>query len=148
MKPPIFPSFTEGTPAQQLMHRARMFKQAADELVAYSSSEQFLPKYALLTHAIELALKAFATYSVAAGKPEGEHIRNHDLCGWYRRALQYGLPENPTVTEYIEVLQEAHFTHYLRYPKELNTPLPDLSVIVDYTVEYLFANFTPLINPR
>jgi hypothetical protein len=47
MKPPIFPSFTEGTPAQQLMHRARMFKQAADELVAYSSSEQFLPKYAL-----------------------------------------------------------------------------------------------------
>jgi len=52
------------------------------------------------------------------------------------------------VTEYIEVLQEAHFTHYLRYPKELNTPLPDLSVIVDYTVEYLFANFTPLINPR
>jgi hypothetical protein len=125
-----------------------MFKKAADELVAYSNGEQFLPKYALLTHAMELALKAFAAYSVAAGKPEGGHISNHDLRGWYRRALQYGLAENPTVTKYIEALQEAHFTHYLRYPKELTAPLPDLSVIVDYTIEYLFDNFTPLINPR
>jgi hypothetical protein len=125
-----------------------MFKKAADELVAYSSGEQFLPKYALLTHAIELALKAFATYSVAAGKREGEHLSHHDLRGWYRRALQYGLPENPTVTENIESLHEAHFTHYLRYPKELTTPLPDLSLIVDETVDYLFDKFTPVINPR
>jgi hypothetical protein len=36
-----------------------MFRRAAGELPDYFSSEQYWPKYALLTHAIELSLKAF-----------------------------------------------------------------------------------------
>jgi len=41
-----------------------MFRKAAEQLPDYFGAEQFWPKYALLTHAIELALKAFAQYSV------------------------------------------------------------------------------------
>ena len=146
-KPPIFASLPSGTPAQQFMHRARMFRNAAGGLVDYSNGEQFLPKYALLTHAIELALKAFALHSVAAGKP---FKRDHHLLGWYQLALQYGLPDNSTITENIKSLHELHFTHYLRYPDapEPATPVPDLSVIADETVDYLFEKFTPIINPR
>ncbi len=55
--------------AQQYLHRARMFRAAAMRLSDYSYGEQFLPKYALLTHAIELSLKAFALHSASTGKP-------------------------------------------------------------------------------
>ena len=86
MKPPIFPPPPSGTPAQRYMHRARMFRNAAMRLVDYSNGEQFLPKYALLTHAIELSLKAFALYLVDAGKPVSRPS-NHDLRGWYQLAI-------------------------------------------------------------
>ena len=63
--------------AQRYMQRARMFRAAAIRLSDYSNGEQFLPKYAMLTHAIELALKAFALHSVATGKPSGNRPSNH-----------------------------------------------------------------------
>ncbi len=132
---------------QQYMHRARMFRDAAMRLVAYSNGEQYLPKYALLTHAMELALKAFAFYSVAAGKPFSRRS-NHDLRGWYQLAIRYGLRDDPNISENINCLHELHFTHCTRYPRELTTPVPDVSAIADATVDYLIDNFTPLINPR
>ena len=64
-----------------------MFRDAATALPDYSNSEQYWPKYALLTHAIELSLKAFADYSVATGKPPGKEPKQHDLSGWYQLAL-------------------------------------------------------------
>jgi hypothetical protein len=36
---------------------ARQFRRAAMQMADYVNGEQFWPKYALLTHAIELALK-------------------------------------------------------------------------------------------
>jgi hypothetical protein len=146
MKPPIFPPPPSGTAAQQYMHRARMFRKAAMRLVDSSNGEQFLPKYALLTHAIELSLKAFAFHSVEAGKPE-RRVPNHDLRGWYQLAIQYGLRADPTITKNINHLHELHFSHYMRYPQEATTPVSDLSVIADSTVDYLIDSFTPLINP-
>ncbi len=137
--------------AQQYMHRARMFREAAMNLSAYSNGGQFLPKYALLTHAIELSLKAFALHSVSIGKPSGARPRDHDLRGWYRLARQYGLQDEPSIAENIDCLSELHFTHYTRYPQEPTAPVlkvPDLSAIADATVDYLIDKFTPLINPR
>ena len=55
MNPPIFSQPPTGTLAQQHMHRARMFRDAAMRLPDYSNGEQYWPKYALLTHAIELS---------------------------------------------------------------------------------------------
>ena len=147
MKPPMFSQPPSGNLAQQYLHRARMFRVAATRLVDYSNGEQFLPKYALLIHAMELALKAFAFYSVAVGKPFSRRS-NHDLRGWYQLAIQYGLRDDPDIAESINCLHELHFTHYTRYPQELATPAPDLSAIADATVDYLIDNFTPLINPR
>jgi hypothetical protein len=111
----------------------------------YSNGEEFLPKYALLTHSIELALKAFALHSVP---PNVKRPSNHDLRGWYDLALSYGLPPNPAIDENINQMQQLHFTHYLRYPQEPAGPVPDLSIITEQTADYLITEFTRVINPR
>jgi hypothetical protein len=148
MKPPIFSARPDGSKPQQYLHRARQFRQAAENLPDYSNSEQFWPKYALLTHAIELALKAFAGYSIASGQPAGKLPKQHDLLGWYRLAIQYGLVEDRIVTENLKILNELHLTHYTRYPQDPARPIPDASIIADSTVDDLIFTFTQFINPR
>jgi hypothetical protein len=81
MKPPIFSARPTGNTAQQYLHRARMFREAAVQLPDYRNGEEFWPKYALLTHAIELSLKAIAQHSVENGKPPGKEPKQHDLLG-------------------------------------------------------------------
>jgi hypothetical protein len=148
MKPPIFSMRPTGNLAQQYMHRARMFRAAAIQLSDYSNGEQFWPKYALLTHAIELSLKAFALHSVEKGKPSGKEPKQHDLQGWYQLALDYGLPDEPGIQDDIDLLNQLHLTHYTRYPQDRSTPVPDASAIVDSTVDHLISTFTQSINPR
>lgn len=148
MRPPIFAQNLSGTIAQQYLHRARMFRDAAISLPDYLNGEQYWPKYALLTHAIELSLKSFADYSVAAGKPSGRRVQNHDLAGWYKLALQYGLPDRPGVAENIDILNQLHLTHYSRYPQQSATPIPGAQDIADSTVDYLIATFTASIISR
>ncbi len=148
MKPPIFSIGPTGDTAQQYLHRARMFRDAAMQLSDYSNGEQYWPKYALLTHAIELALKAFAHHSVQNGKLPGKDPKQHDLRGWYQRALQYGLLDDPSVANNIDVLNDLHLTHYSRYPQERATPVPDASTIADSTVDHLISTFTQSINRR
>jgi hypothetical protein len=125
-----------------------MFREAAVRLPDYSNGEQFWPKYALLTHAIELALKAFARHAVEVGKPAVEEPKQHDLAGWYRVGIHYGIPENPDISENIDLLNELHLTHFTRYPQSRSKPLPDASTIVDLTVDYLIFMATQAINPR
>ncbi len=48
---------------------------------------------ALLTHAIELALKAFAFHCVGHS-PIANEPGQHDLVGWYKLAVSYGLKDN------------------------------------------------------
>jgi hypothetical protein len=148
MKPQIFSSRPTGNLAQQYMHRARMFREAAIQLSDYSSGEPFWPKYALLTHAIELALKAFAQHSVENGETPGKEPKQHDLLGWYNLALQYGLEPEPNVAINLHLLNELHLTHYTRYPQDRSTPLTDASIIADSTVDHLISIFTQIINPR
>jgi hypothetical protein len=148
MKPPIFSMRPTGDKAQQYLHRARMFRDAAIKLPDYSNGEQYWPKYALLTHAIELSLKAFAHNSVQNGKPPGQEPKQHDLRGWYQLALQYGLPDEPSVADNIDILNELHLTHYTRYPQDRATSVPDASTIADSTVDHLIFTFTQSINPR
>ena len=137
-----------GNMAQQYLHRARMFRDAAIPLPDYLNGEQFWPKYALLTHAIELSLKAFAQHSVENGKPPGKEPKQHDLLGWYQLALEYGLPNEPSVADNLDVLNQLHLTHYTRYPQNRSAAVPDASVIADTTVDHLIVTFTQSINPR
>jgi hypothetical protein len=117
MKPPIYSSVQpDGTPAQY-MHRARQFRRAAMQMADYVNGEQFWPKYALLTHAIELALKAFVNHSTCSGIPPGKEPKQHDLLGWYQLAVDYGLPRDSGIEENIDYLNELHRIHYMRYPR-------------------------------
>jgi hypothetical protein len=125
-----------------------MFRDAAVSLPDYRNGEQYWPKYALLTHAIELSLKAFVQHSVENGKPPDREPRQHDLLGWYRLALQYGLQDEPGVMDNIDLLNQLHLTHYTRYPQDGITPVPDASAIADTTVDHLIFTFTQSINPR
>jgi hypothetical protein len=149
MKPPTFSARPAGNTAQQYLHRARMFRDAAMRLPDYSNAEQYWPKYALLTHAIELSLKAFAQHSVSSGMQEPDkEPRQHDLLGWYLLAVSYGLRDEPSVRNNIALLNQLHLTHYTRYPQDRNTPVPDASVIADSTVDHLIFTFTQSVNPR
>lgn len=147
-KLPIFAAPATGGAPQQLLHRARMFRNAAMELADYVSYEQNWPKFALLTHAIELALKAFVDHAEQNGPTHGPRVKNHDLVGWYQRALQCGLQDDPIVAQHISVLSELHETHYARYPQHRNTPVPALHNIVDATVDQLLDVFTRIVNHR
>ncbi len=146
-KPPIFSMPLTGTQAQQYLHRARQFRQAAIGMPDYLNAEQNWPKYALVTHAIELALKAFAQQSVESGKPALPQPKQHDLNGWYQMALQYGLSHNAAMEENIGLLNELHQNHYTRYPPSRTKPLPSADNIADDVVDMLIAEFTKSINP-
>lgn len=72
------------------------------------------------------------------GKPS-ERARNHDLQGWYRIALQCGLPANQTIGESIDILAKIHVDHYTRYPDDGNNPIPDLSSVASEVAEWLIT---------
>jgi hypothetical protein len=148
MRPPIFPMNRSGNEAQQLLHRARMFKNAAADLVAYTSSEQNWPRYALLLHAIELALKGFVKQCELQGSPLGKLPGNHHLQAWYDLAVKHGLKDDPHIAQNITHLTDLDFTAFARYPQDRSAPVPDLSIITDETVEFLIETITQTVNPR
>jgi hypothetical protein len=147
MKPPIFSIRPTGTDAQQHLHRARQFRAAAAGLPDYVNAEQNWPKFALVTHAIELALKGFAIHSARGGRIPGDP-RRHDLVGWHDAAVKFGLEREPSITENIAMLNELHESHYMRYPKQLGGAVPDLGAIADQTVDHLIFEITQVVNPR
>jgi len=147
MKPPIVSPPPAGSKPQQYLHLAGMFRNAALELPAYVNSEQNWPAYSLLLHACELALKAFCDQSVANGK-RSARAPNHDLQGWHRIAVQYGLPADPAVADGIDILADLHAGHYMRYPDNRKTTIPDISTVANEVVDRLIAAVSPSIYPR
>jgi hypothetical protein len=124
-----------------------MFMNAAigpPSLPDYVANERNWPKIALLTHAIELSLKAFAAHAVQSGKPGKSEPRHHDLRGWYELAVHYGLKDD--VSDNINVLHDLHEGHYARYPKVAR--VPDVINIADATAEHLIGVCTRVINRR
>ena len=101
-----------------------------------------------MTHAIELALKAYVRYCAASSNAPMKEPRQHDLSGWYKLALQYGLQDDRTIAENFELLNELHSTHYSRYPQHRSSPIPAGELILDTTVNHLIDRFTQTINPR
>lgn len=147
MRAPIFPPQLTGTKAQQYLHRARQFREAATDTVSMRNGEQNWPKYALITHAIELSLKAFAHHSTR-GSPIPNEPHQHDLVGWYRTATALGLPHENEIAENIAFLNELHRSHFMRYPKQLARPIPDPEIAADATIDHLLFAITPFVNPR
>jgi hypothetical protein len=148
MKPPMFAPAQSDSSPMDYMHRARQFRRAAMSMSDNVNGEQFWPKYALLTHAVELALKAFVKHSTPSGIPLGREPKQHDLLGWYRLAVDYDMGHDERIEENIDYLNELHRTHYMRYPQRNSTWAPDLSTIADETVDHLLDQITPVTNPR
>ncbi len=147
MRPPIFPPPSGGSDAQQYLHRARQFREAAVRLPDSRNGEQNWPKYALLTHAIELALKGFAFHS-AGGKTNRNEPKQHDLVGWYEIAVAFGLENDVGIAANIGFLNELHRTHFMRYPTWTAGSVPNPEAIADHTVDHLLFAITQVVNPR
>jgi hypothetical protein len=144
VKPPMFPPPRAGAKPQQYLYLANMFRTAALGLPAYVGPDQNWPVYALLLHSCELGLKAFCDQAVANGKPSAR-APNHDLQGWYRIAVQYGLPDDPHIADAIAILADLHASHYTRYPDNRKAPSPGLSNVVDDVVDRVIAAVSPSI---
>jgi|ERR1700722_3249744 HEPN domain-containing protein len=80
------------------------------------------PRYFLLSHSIELSLKAFLA---ARGKTSVELRKEfgHDLKKLLKEAIKRGLVLGPEACEAIFILEKAHNNHWARYPKEDSTPV-------------------------
>jgi hypothetical protein len=140
--------FSQANISSMVQPSGRPRREAAVRLPDYSNGEQFWQKYALLTHAIELALKAFVRHAIELGKPAVKEPKQHDLVGWYRLAIHYGVPENPDVAENVALLNELHETYFTRYPQSRSKPVPSADIIADNTVDYLIFMTTQAVNPR
>jgi hypothetical protein len=105
---------------------------------------------ALLTHATELALKAFVLHAVESGSHAAptKPPANHDLESWYQTAVDFGLPNDEGLAERIAALNGVHAPHFARYPQAQKHPIPDPAIVPDEVVEHLMTVCLPVVFPR
>jgi hypothetical protein len=124
---PPFPPQRSTFPAYDLIARARLFRRVAISLPDVEAPEPNWPKYFLLGHAIELALKAVPEHfrqSPTYAVPPGATVpANHDLLGQYEFAKLHGLQADPIINRDLPSLSELHKTHFARYPQTLRPVL-------------------------
>jgi hypothetical protein len=94
-----------------------------------------------------LALKAFA-FQAARNGPIPNEPKQHDLVGWYKIAIGYGLSDERGIAENLGFLNELHKTHFMRYPAPPSRPVPNPEAIADQTVDHLIFAITQVVNPR
>jgi hypothetical protein len=81
------------------------------------------PRYFVLCHAIELALKAYiAAHGATARELQNFKIR-HNLTALLNKAINKGLSLSASAQKDIKDLQEAHEKFWHRYPKEDGKPV-------------------------
>jgi hypothetical protein len=118
MKPPIFPSLTSPLPALDWHARARQFRDQAIGMPDIVNGQPNWPRYFLLAHAAELAIRAILVHAKTTnGKTVGQAPGVHDLSGLYAHACQNGLKANPQVLSELQYLSDIHENHVARYPK-------------------------------
>jgi hypothetical protein len=122
MKPTLTAAQPSPFEAWDYLARARTFRDAALQLTDMLGHQPNWPKYFLLGHAIELALKAVAKYcqqSPSYQKPSGKTPVDHDLVGQYEWAKLHGLPANDIAERMMPHLSGLHLEHFARYPQPL-----------------------------
>jgi HEPN domain-containing protein len=111
---------------QNQLSRAAQFRRVAISLPDMEGPEPNWPKYFLLGHAIELALKAYLEFSGGQGS-----IGNHDLHGLYAEAVRRGFPVDAQTTADLPHLSELHRINYARYPQVPVRPVALISQFDD-----------------
>jgi HEPN domain-containing protein len=107
-----------------LVHRAADFYAAYHTLTKASPNAlpPSWPRYFLLSHSIELTLKAF----LAVHGKTSEELRKkfgHDLNKLLKEATNRGLVLGPDARKDIALLEIAHNNHWARYPNEDSKPV-------------------------
>ena len=118
MKPPIFPPLTTPLPALDWHARSRMYRDQALGMPDIVNGQPNWPRYFLLAHAAELAIRSVLVRAKTAGeRAAGREPGNHDLATLYTYACKVGLKSNPKVLDELQYLSEIHKNHVARYPK-------------------------------
>lgn len=117
--------------SQEILARARQYRNVAMSLVDIDNGRPNWPKYTLLFHAIELALKAAIVSYGERGlpKPSGPEPGNHDLNALYDYATTYGLVRRQAILNDLPHISELHVIHYARYPQ---VPVRPVALISQY----------------
>ncbi len=117
--------------SQALLARARQYRNVAMSLVDIDNGRPNWPKYTLLFHAIELALKAAIVLYGERGvpKPSDPEPANHDLNALYDYAAAYGLIKRQETLNDLPHISELHVIHYARYPQ---VPVRPVALISQY----------------
>jgi hypothetical protein len=76
------------------------------------------PRYFLLCHSIELALKAYLAKLGATPKQLRQLDRRHNLNKLVTEAVEKGLHQTPETQKGIKALTEAHAKFWHRYPRD------------------------------
>jgi hypothetical protein len=122
-------------PIAWLFLRAREFEKA---YYAVPETPPFSwPRYFLLCHAIELALKAFLTLH-GVSEDDLMYDFGHDLKKLLKHAERHGLKLTPETQEAIKRLARAHKEHWARYPRE------DITVV--FAIEQFEKNAAELLE--
>ena len=96
---------------------ARQFFEAFNKLPERDPPPSW-PRYFLLCHSIELALKAYLALRGATPEQLGQHGRRHDLKRLVNEAVEKGLPLPTPTQKIIQALSEAHSKFWHRYPTD------------------------------
>jgi HEPN domain-containing protein len=120
--------------AREYLIRALRYRDQAIELVDTVNTQPNWPKHFLMTHAIELAIKAYIAFAT------GLELRSHNLSALYERALQHGLRPNALVLNELPHLNPLHMVHYTRYPNPEAQPVPAYISSYDDMVDQLFTD--------
>lgn len=131
-----------------MLARARQYRRVAMPLVDMDGPEPNWPKWFLVTHAMELAIKAYIVWREDANVPAPAAPKppNHDLVALYDYAVLYGLTRNPQITSDLPHLSDLHQTHYARYPTAAVKPVA-LIAQYDDAVDKLFDDVSKAIGP-
>jgi hypothetical protein len=125
---------------RDFLERAEEFYQAYRDLPI--TPPPSWPRYFMLCHSIELALKAYLTArGYSPTELRGEF--GHDLTRLLTEAVSAGLPLGVLSRSEIEPLDEAHRKFWARYPNEIGKPVFVIDGFETYARELLLhvANF-------
>jgi hypothetical protein len=119
MKPPIFPLLSTPLPALDWHARARMYREQAIGMPDIVNGQPNWPRYFLLAHAAELAIRAVLVFAKTgpSSRAVGQEPNRHDLSALYEYACKHGLKSNPRVLSELSYLSEIHKNYIARYPK-------------------------------
>jgi hypothetical protein len=114
-------SYPEGLLTLELAQRAGEFFRAYKELTP--TPPPSWPRYFLICHAIELALKAYVGARRALTQHELRAEFGYGFAKLLTEAVSLGLALRPDTVRKLALLDEAHKAYWAHYPRESGDPV-------------------------